>query len=397
MSASCTNIASDERPRMAEAVNLKRQGSERMARQKRIAYFERINQAEAGRNGSSQQSPRRAGRRTASNQSGRDRPLGTSSGSALRPDSARRNGQCMRSASDVSPNNYRRIQEAPSNFPEAMPELSVQNITSFTIPSRNAPRQGEAVSVGPTADTNQPSPDVTEPAQDTSRPGSSINISLLSISSLQRSNEESAVTANRVDSHKETAPESSAQSGPSPATEQEQQAGLSLSNRSAVRLRAEARRSSILVTSSSEEDMLDELSQNTGSSSSHGHPRQRRRRSQGSGNFTGGSQPSQESNPAVCHAEVNEEEMATRSWPQENGRSADNTDNSDQQLGGSGGDADVMTGERGDNLDRVRVEETSGHDSAPEHISESLNNKCSFGSYLSDTVNLRLSGLNEDV
>ena len=377
ISASCTNIASDERPRPVEAANLRRQGSERISRQRRMAYLERINQGESTNHGSSsQRSPRRVGRRTANGQAGRDRPLGTSNGSSLRPDSATRNGQCMRSASDVSPINHRRIQQdVPSNFPEAVPEISVQKVTPHVAPSSDAESlqraaaslQRAAASVVPVAITNQPAPDTTEVPREQSRPSSSVNVSLISISSLQGSNEEPTAMADRVENLRENAPPmSSAQSVSSPASDRNV---LSHSSRSAARLRAEARRqSSLIATSSSEEDLLNELSQNTGSSSSHG--RQRRRRSQGSGNFTGGSQRSQESNPVVCHFEVNEEEREETeavSWPiPGNGRSGDNTD-SDQQLRGSERDTEVMAGE---NLDQVRAEETSGHDSAPEHISK---------------------------
>ena len=76
------------------------------------------------------------------------------------------------------------------------------------------------------------------------------------------------------------------------------------SSRSAIRLRAEARRSSLLNSTSSDEDVMNELSQNT-ASTQQGRHRPRQKRSQCSNSFMSGSHQSQELHlPGDRHAEM---------------------------------------------------------------------------------------------
>lgn len=373
ISASCTNIASTERPTSSET-SLRRQGSERLSRHRRLAYLERIGQSQASQGShSSQPSPRAVVLRNGSSQ---DSPRGLSKSSSHKPGSGKQNASSSaHSFSDVSPINQRQVQQTPPTLPEVMQDDPPTRGSSIDLAAREASHQTAALTATAsplTVNAPQVMDSLSEGQQNPVR-NSSTNVSTTSVSPLPGSAEENHNTASEnirelnnpvcfPQSHSST--NSGANSG----------AGNSHSNRSAMRLRAEARRSSLIVTSSSEEDLLNELSQNT--TSSQGHSRQRRRRSQGSSSFVTGSQRSQDSNNQVeCHIEVREEEEDVEvegdNWPQEHGRSAvfvNDLEEQQQDLGS--GDSNRMEEERQASDDQVRADETSGPDSASEHISK---------------------------
>ncbi len=362
ISASCTNIASTDRPRASET-SLRRQGSERLSRHRRLAYMERIGKSQASRgNHSPQQSPRAVILRSASSQNS---PRGLSNSSSQRPGSGKQNAPCARSVSDNSPINQRTVQQTPPTLPEVTRDAPPMHGSSIDLATREAshPTASLTATTSPhtvTVNSAQAIDSLLEVQQNPVR-NSSTNVITTSVSPLPGSAEENTNAASE-NIQELNDPVCSPQSHSSTNSGTNSGAGNSHSSRSAMRLRAEARRSSLIATSSSEEDLLNELSQNT--SSSQGHSRPTRRRSQGSSSFVTGSQRSQDSNNQVgCHIEVREE-VEGANWPQEN------MNDSEQQQQQDEGSGNGIGEERQVSDDQVRVDETSGPDCATEHISK---------------------------
>ena len=282
IAASCTNISSEEKVKTSSG-GLRRRGSERISRHRWFAYLKHT-QRVPDPNTQTQPLPPRISAPTGNNVSQPEAECPhVPAGLEITPSQSGGSSNNLRALPPVGTS----INNPPLTLRET--NLEASNPTSLNSPSGGqvrtnsiplttttisthsspnlSPKSNTHVTTGGGGTSTTPPPD---------RGGVDTSQGVIGDASSQVHSSSNSIDSSLVNSH---------------------------SSRSAVRLRAEARRS--LLTSSSEDDLLNELSQST---SLHGRPRMWRRRSQGSNSLVGGSQWSQESNlHGEHHTEVREE------------------------------------------------------------------------------------------